>query len=501
MRARWLTIAALVAPGLLLVLQLQFFWTLDEQYAYGWAVPALAALLLWSRWRDRPFPAAGSWCGGVVAFAAAGLLLPLRFLLEAAPDWSVLNWLWALVVVALMIALLHALGGRAWARWFALPVIFLLTAVPWPQRFELAVTGGLLRFVASSTAEVLGWFGIAAWTSGHVLQLSAGPLGVDEACSGIRSLQALLMVAVFLGEFYRLRWPRRIALFGAGLILAIAANLFRTVTLAIVVAHRGLDALERWHDGTGYGALLLALGATWWLASRLRPRHPAAPLTGPGAPLPALPAPWCAALLLWLITVEIGTESWYRAHETRNRGWAWSIRWPESEPRFRTLEVPPRARRLLLCDHAQGAAWEEDGHRWLLYWLRWEPGRVAAQTARMHGPDTCLQAGGAVLQQDLGVRTLHVGALALPFRTFVFVDGGLPLHVFFCLDEQSHADGGATDPEGRWTRERCWQRAFAGRRNTGQQSLEIAILGCESAVVAEHAVERRLSDWVMVPGR
>jgi uncharacterized membrane protein len=59
------------------------------------------------------------------------------------------------------------------------------------------------------------------WWSGCSMGMSSrlktGLLGIDEACSGILFHQATLVVALFLGELYRVAWQRRVvlALFGS----------------------------------------------------------------------------------------------------------------------------------------------------------------------------------------------------------------------------------------------------------------------------------------------
>lgn len=495
-RNRWLTAFLLGAPWLLVLRQLRFFWTLDEQYSYGWSVPVLALALFYFRWRDRPAPdpASGRAAWGILLLAAL-VWVPLRLVQEASPDWSMIHWLLALAALSGTLALLEIAGGRRWMRWFAFPFAFLLTAVPWPQRLELAITGSLMRWGAVWSVEVLGWLGVPALATGNLIQLSHGVLGVDEACSGVRSLQALLMVTLFLGEMYRFSWRRRLGLCLAGLLLTLAGNFLRTLTLAIVAARGGLATVEGWHDPAGFTVLTFALVGTWLLALWMRGGAPVhTPLSPAMQPFRALPVAAGMMLLVWFVLVEGGVEYWYRRHESARREWAWSVRWPVEQGNYRPLEVPGRARRILLCDHAQGASWREpDGSRWILYWLRWEPGRTASQSARMHRPETCLPAAGAVLQQDHGVRLVQVGSLALPFHLLTFAEGGHSMHVFFCLDEQVNraartpllpSDAGRL----QWVR--------AGQRNLGQQSLEVALVGYPSTEAAVQAFAGRFAQIV-----
>jgi len=89
------------------------------------------------------------------------------------------------------------------------PVLFILTAVPWPQRLELALVQGLMKGVAGAAAQVLACFGVPAMPAGNIIWLPAGSVGIDEACSGVRGLQTVLMASLFLGELLRMRILRR----------------------------------------------------------------------------------------------------------------------------------------------------------------------------------------------------------------------------------------------------------------------------------------------------
>ncbi len=89
-------------------------WTLNPQYNYGWAVPFLAALLFYLRWPGRPV-AGKPPHGAVVAVAMwilLVLLLPIRAIEEANPDWRLLSWTLALIVAGYSLLALYRTGGK-----------------------------------------------------------------------------------------------------------------------------------------------------------------------------------------------------------------------------------------------------------------------------------------------------------------------------------------------------------------------------------------------------
>jgi hypothetical protein len=77
-----------------------------------------------------------------------------------------------------------------------------------------------MELATSVTVELLNLFHFPAVQHGNVIEVRTGFLGVDEACSGIRSLQATLMVSLFLGELYRASWIRRAIL----ILIGVAAD-------------------------------------------------------------------------------------------------------------------------------------------------------------------------------------------------------------------------------------------------------------------------------------
>jgi exosortase/archaeosortase family protein len=162
-----------------------------------------------------------------------------------------------------------------WVRHFAFPVCFILVAVSWPYRIEHGLTQGLMHGVTALTVIVLGWVDILASQHGNVIEISTGAVGINEACSGIRSFQSMLMGALFLGELYRLRWPHRLALIGSGVVVAFGLNVVRTFILTWCASDAGIELVGRWHDPAGLSIFLASFACLWLLARRLE-KHCAA---------------------------------------------------------------------------------------------------------------------------------------------------------------------------------------------------------------------------------
>ena len=537
--------------------QLSGEWLVNEQYNYGWFVPFFALYLFWLRWQDRPPPEVRSQklevrsrlVAAFIGIPALFLLLPVRLFEIASPEWRPLGWIHAASVATLTLLYLWCVGGKPWVRHFAFPVAFFFVAVPWPTAVEVPVIQGLMRMVAHVAAETAMLLGIPAQVEGNLIRVSTGLVGVNEACSGIRSLQTSLMIGLLFGELKRLTVLHRVALVVGAVIIAVFANFVRAVFLVTVAATKNISEVGRWHDVAGYTIIALVFLSTMGLAYLLgRPRRnsgfqpessgtaSSVPRTQTGYPIgdaarmPAL----LAAALCWLLFVEIGIAAWYRAHETNLvSGIRWTVRWPEQAPGFRKLNIDPEIRSVLRFDEGQSAAWmltppptsesspatktsgtqvnrlPPNAVACHLYVFRWNPGRNSALLANLHRPDVCLPASGWTQVADDGVRNYPVsGAFELPFRHFEFqraIGNSAPqtAHAFYCLSEDRAAESsvpattslsGMTGSPSEWTRAERLRTVLEGRRHLGQQVIEAIFVSNESFSSAD--AESRLRDLV-----
>ena len=251
-----------------LIYQLGAQWSVFEQYNYGWGVPFLCVYLLWQRWPSRPGAKAAPFSlpGAVLIGALLLLLFPIRVLHEANPIWRVSSIGWALILVTLTLGFVWRVGGWAWVRHFGPAVGFFFVAVPWPTPLETAVTQGLMRLNVGVTVEILHLLGIPALQRGNVVELATGLLGIEEACSGIRSLQATFMISLFFWILYRLSWRRGGGLVVSGAVLSFCFNVIWTSLLSWVAASQGMAAISSWHDPAGVTVLVWCFLLLWFLA-------------------------------------------------------------------------------------------------------------------------------------------------------------------------------------------------------------------------------------------
>jgi exosortase len=498
----WFPVAAFALVWLEVIWRLQFEWSVNPQYSYGYAVPLLAAYAFWRRWQTAPAPAPpqGRVFWTMFMILAAAALVPIRLIQEANPDWRLLSWAMAGCAAIISAAGVYLSGGLRWVRHFAFPILFFFVAVPWPTNLEQMVIQGLMRADALINVEFLTAIGIPAVQMGNVIEVGSGFVGIDEACTGIRSLQATFMVSIFLGEFYGFSVLRRLILILSGALLAFVCNLIRTFLLVYLGAEHGFQAIKNWHDPAGHTILLVCLAGLWGLCWFLGRKDDDISKATPPSRTFRIPRFALVALLALTITAEAGTEIWYRAHEMRAAKLApWSVAWPTTAANWKEVPIEEAAQGLLRYNEGGGGDWTGvDGHNFSMYFFKWYPGRTAGLFIRNHRPDICLPATGMKMRANAGSRLLTVNGVPLPIRSYVFETGGRLLHVFYC-----YWDGTPPDPEKLnhedWTAAGRLEAVKRGKRDVGTQMLEIVAWGYDDDAKAEQAALEQLRQ-IIRPG-
>ena len=290
-------------------------WRHNPDLSHGLFMPLVFLLLLHESRAGTPryLRSRGASRWGFAALLSAALLaLIAAGLYAASVDWS-----HALVNLMLTLSLVFFLGAGliVFARdsvrlmafnWTAVVAIALwVLSAPIPPGTYTRLTLTLQLGVSEAVLRALHLLGVAAVRHGNIIDLANTAVGVEEACSGVRSLISCVFAAVFFSAtLVRHAWARALIIALAAP-LAIVMNFIRSLALTLL-ANKGVDITGAWHDVTGFavlGVTATILGALAVLLERSARRKSAA--TAAVAPAPAARG----AGLQWVFAAGLGTAA------------------------------------------------------------------------------------------------------------------------------------------------------------------------------------------------
>jgi exosortase len=241
-------------------------WAGVPEFSHGYLIPIISGYLVW-RHRDQIVAApqepsiAGVWIVG------ASLLLFLVASLGVVKTVACYSFLSLLVGVVL------AIWGKHVLRLVLFPILFLVFMVPVFTFVMTPITFAMKILAARMATSTVSAMGVPVLRDGAIIHLPAATLEVADACSGIRSLFALLALGAVYAYLFRGRTWERFCLFLLGIPIAMVANYVRVTFLTLVAYKFGLDASApgpslfvdgrpHWgtviHDASGFSVFIIA---------------------------------------------------------------------------------------------------------------------------------------------------------------------------------------------------------------------------------------------------
>ncbi len=249
------------ALGLLRVL-----WTNSEFYGHAYAIPGVAAYLVWSA-RDRIREA-------LLAPEPALLGPPILFAVASAEAIMILGDIGfgASVGVPFVIgAALYAFGGYRVLSPFILPLVFLVFMVPPPAFFQDQLLVQLKFLVTEIAVRVLQDMGQTITAEGNQVLIPGHTLFVADACSGLISIVTLMPLSAIVAYFLSHGIWRRAVVVASVIPLAVIANIFRVVVTVLMVSSWGIEYAEGvLHESFGLATYVVGTLALIGVAKALR---------------------------------------------------------------------------------------------------------------------------------------------------------------------------------------------------------------------------------------
>jgi exosortase len=131
--------------------------------------------------------------------------------------------------------------------------------VPLPVIVYNQLAEPLQLFASAVSTKLAEFFGVSVYTEGNVIQLATATLGVEEACSGLRSLAALIVMALLLGFVVCRRLLSRVLLLAPAFPIAVFVNVLRVAGTAILADRNPDLAMGFYHLFSGWLIFLLGI--------------------------------------------------------------------------------------------------------------------------------------------------------------------------------------------------------------------------------------------------
>lgn len=239
-------------------------WYDNPNHSHGFLVPVIAGYFLWMR-REQLSAVALRPDNRGSLLILGGLLIYYLGDLGAAHTTMRLSFL---IVLAGVIIFNY---GIMFFRAIYFPFLFLIFMIPVPRYLYDMIAFPLKLFVTKYAVAALSMLGVLVLHEGNVIMLENVTLQVVDACSGIRSLTSIIVVAITLAYISQRSAVTRIIMVIAAVPIAIFANIMRIVITGLLARSYGSAVAEGFfHEFAGLGVFGLEVALLLVMAVILR---------------------------------------------------------------------------------------------------------------------------------------------------------------------------------------------------------------------------------------
>ncbi len=431
-------------------------WLHNPDLSHGLFMPVIFLLMLYEARSSGPpryLPATAGTRLLLFVMLSLGLLaLIAGGLYAAALEWShaLVGFAMAAALACLLFAGLIVFAGDKvrlipfnWSSVLAAGIWILSAPIP-PGTYS-RLTIALQLWVSENVVRALHLLGIAANQHGNIIELARSTVGIEEACSGVRSLISCVFAGFFFSGCLVHRPGARALIIGLAAPLALAMNFIRSLTLTLL-ANAGVDISGHWHDLTGYAVLGVTALLLGGLALLLERREmPAAPETV-APPVGVLAPKGAQRLLAGALGLAATLAVFFALHRVLTplppapsppnleavlplHPSSWQVITSNDLNRFKdTLQTDHFVQRTYLRGAADGT-----GLQITVYIAYWAPGQASASLVATHTPDACWPGAGwePVAMNPTRERLGTGGRETVEAEYRLFRSNGFPQYVWF----------------------------------------------------------------------
>lgn len=243
----------LISLGVLTILAYipTFIWMVDRwsakdtYYSHGFLVPLIIIFIVWLKKDNlsklKLKPSGWGWL-----FFISGVLIHLVSAL-----WRV-YFSSGFSIILVMVGLVLLFFGKAFLRRLWFPISFLVFMIPLPLIAIANISFKLKIFAAQISTSIINGLGVAAIREGSIIKTRHSYIIVEDPCSGIRSLIALIALGALMAYFMDSTRIKKVMLFISSIPIALASNVIRITTLSLVSEMYGAKFITgKFHDTMG----------------------------------------------------------------------------------------------------------------------------------------------------------------------------------------------------------------------------------------------------------
>jgi exosortase len=201
----------------------------NSDNSYGILVPFISLYFIWTKKEQLRLVEFTCSYSGLVILVVSLLIYLVSYV-------GGVVFLQRLMMVSSLISLVLFVCGKEIYRILAFPLLFLFFMLPIPESVVNLVSFPLQTYATIISSKIIQWCGIPVYREGHMLYFTQTQLEVAEACSGIRSISALLMLSVIFMHQCNNNIKLKTIIISSSIVIAFVANIMR-VSGTGILAH------------------------------------------------------------------------------------------------------------------------------------------------------------------------------------------------------------------------------------------------------------------------
>jgi len=246
-------------------------WNINDDYSAGQLVPLVALFFVWRERKNlRRCRLKPCWLWGIalLILAQTTRFFGLIFMFQSIDNYSLVLTIAGLVLIVA--------GWQVFRHVFWI-ILFMFLMLPLPGRVHNLISGPLQRLATAGSVFILEAF-FPVSHQGNVMMLNENtPLGVEEACSGLRMLTAFIVVAYFIAYMVNRSRLQKAVLLISSIPVALICNIIRIVATAVLMLLVNAEVAHKFfHDFAGLvmmpAAVLLMFGELWLMNKVVEPQ-------------------------------------------------------------------------------------------------------------------------------------------------------------------------------------------------------------------------------------